>query len=85
MFKTPRLIILRGAHKSDPTFLEKSEKDPLTKREKAPSWVSMKMLNTSGITGNRRMQVERSSTFKVRRIMLVYLVDKNGKQALANL
>ena len=35
MFKTPRLIILRGGHKSDPTFLEKSEKDPLTKRDKS--------------------------------------------------
>ena len=82
MFKTPRLIILRGAHKSDPTFLEKSEKDPLTKRDKSTImgfyedakylWDNWKQENVGG---------KEAAPFKVRRIMLVYLVDKNGKQA----
>ena len=85
MFKTPRLIILRGGHKSDPTFLEKSEKDPLTKRDKSTImgfyedakylWDKWKEDNAGG---------KEAAPFKVRRIMLVYLVDKNGKQPIAS-
>ena len=35
MFKSLRLIILRGAHNTEPTFLEKSDKDPLTGKNKS--------------------------------------------------
>ena len=64
------------------TFLEKSEKDPLTKRDKSTImgfyedakylWDNWKQENAGG---------KEAAPFKVRRIMLVYLVDKNGKRA----
>ena len=80
MFKTPRLIMLRGAHNTDPTFLEKSDKDPLTGKNKSTImgyYEDAKHLWDTWKKDNAKSQ--KASPFKVRRIMLVYLVDKNGK------
>ena len=57
-------------------------KDPLTGKEtKAPSWVSMKMLNIFGIIGRQDNAGGTRNLLHLRLegIMLVYLVDKNGK------
>ena len=82
MFRTPRLIMLRGAHNTDPTFLEKSEKDPLTKKDKVTImgfYEDAKYLWDNWKEENR--ELGKSSPFRVRRIMLVYLVNKDGKPA----
>ena len=79
MFRTPRLILIRGAQNTDPTFLEKNEEGPDGKNKSTIMgfyedakylWDNWKTENAGG---------SKSSPYKVRRIMLVYLVDKNGK------
>ena len=80
LFKSLRLIILRGAHNTEPTFLEKSEKDPLSGKNKSTImgyyedakfiWDDWKKENKGS---------HKTSPYKVRRIMLVYIVNKEGK------
>jgi hypothetical protein len=82
MFRTPRLIMLRGAHNTDPTFLENSEKDPVTKKDKVTImgfYEDAKYLWDNWKEANK--DSGKSSPFRVRRIMLVYLVNKDGKPA----
>ena len=79
MFRTPRLILLRGAQNTDPTFLEKNEEGPDGKNKSTIMgfYEDAKYLWDNWKTDNAGSA--KSSPFKVRRIMLVYLVDKNGK------
>jgi len=80
MFKSLRLIILRGAHNTEPTFLEKSDKDPLTGKNKSTImgyYEDAKFLWDDWKKENKGLH--KTSPYKVRRIMLVYIVNKEGK------
>ena len=80
MFKTPRLILLRGAQNIDPTFLEKMEEDDKGKKTVTIMgfYEDAKYLWDNWKTENANNK-DAKCPFRIRRIMLVYLVDKNGK------
>ena len=84
MFKTPRLIMLRGAQNTDPTFLEKSEEDDKGKKTVTIMgfYEDAKYLWDNWKTDNA--DTKKNCPFRIRRIMLVYLVDKNGKALHSN-